>query len=67
MSNQISITQALAELKLLRKRLDSALNDANFIILKTKKSLIDADKFGVQARASLQSYTDLLERYNKIK
>jgi hypothetical protein len=67
MSNQISITQALAELKLLRKRLDSALDDAKFVALKKKNSIQDVDKFGVQARASLQSYTDLLDRYNKMK
>ena len=67
MSNQISITQALAELKLLRKRLDSGLDDAKFIALKKKNSIHDVDKFGVQARASLQSYMDLLDRYNKMK
>lgn len=65
--SQISITQALAELKLLRKRLDSALDDAKFVALKKKNSIQDVDKFGVQARASLQSYTDLLDRYNKMK
>jgi hypothetical protein len=64
---QISITQALAELKLLRKRLDSSLDDAKFICLKKKNSLINVDKFAVQARASLQSYTDILDRYNKMK
>ena len=65
--NQISVTQALAELKLLRKRIGSGLDDAKFIELKTKRSLLDADKFGVQARASLQSYLDLLDRYNRMK
>jgi hypothetical protein len=65
--NQISVTQALAELKLLRKRINSGLDDAKFIDLKTKRSLLDVDKFGVQARASLQSYLDLLDRYNRLK
>ena len=64
---QISITQALAELKLIRKRLDSALDDAKFIALKKKNSIQDVDRFSVQARSSLQSYTDLLDRYTKMK
>ena len=64
---QISITQALAELKLIRKRLDSGLEDAKFIALKKKNSIQDLDRFSVQARSSLQSYTDLLDRYTKMK
>jgi hypothetical protein len=63
----ISITQALAEIKLLRRRIETCLSDASFTTLKTKKSLLDADRFAVQARASHQSYTDLLSRYNRLK
>lgn len=63
----ISITQALAELKLLRKRFEHVLNDAEFITVKTKKKLIDTEKFSTNAKASYQSYMDLLERYNKLK
>jgi hypothetical protein len=63
----ISVTQALAEIKLLRDRIDSALSDSEFMMVKTKKSLVDADKFGTQARASYQSFNDLVARYNKLK
>lgn len=63
----MSVTQALAEIKLLRRRIDNCLADATFTTMKTKKSLVDADRFAVQARASHQSYTDLLVRYNKLK
>lgn len=63
----ISVTQALAELKLLRKRIDSCLSDATFTAMKTKRSLLDADRFATQARASYQSYMDLLTRYNRLK
>jgi len=63
----MSITQALAEIKLLRRRIESCLSDATFTTLKTKKSLLDTDRFATQARASYQSYTDLLARYNKLK
>ncbi len=63
----MSITQALAELKLLRKRLDSALDDAEFVTMTTKKSMLNKTTFATQAKASLQKYRDLLQRYNRIK
>jgi len=63
----MSITQALAELKLLRNRLDRGLEDAQFVTMVTKKSRLDTARFAVQAKASMQQYTDLLERYNRIK
>ncbi len=63
----MSITQALAELKLLRKRFESCLYDAQFITLKTKARACDTAAFSVAARASYQSYRDLLNRYNRIK
>lgn len=65
---EISVTQALSEIKLLRCRIYTSLDDASFIMLKKKRSdLVDADKFATQARASYQSYNDLLERYQKLK
>lgn len=63
----ISVTQALVEIKLLRNRINSCMSDATFIALKTKKSLMDTDRFSTQARASYQSFTDLVARYNKLK
>ena len=65
---EISVTQALSEIKLLRCRIYTSLDDASFMMLKKKRSdLVDADKFATQARASYQSYNDLLARYQKLK
>jgi hypothetical protein len=63
----ISITQALAEIKLLRKRIDSAIGSGEYIAMKTKKMMFDSDKFIANAKSSFQSFQDLLTRYNKIK
>lgn len=63
----MSITQALAELKLLRKRIGANLDGTRFMMMKTKRSQVDVEKFSVDAKAYYQSYMDLLERYNKIK
>jgi hypothetical protein len=66
-STSVSVTQALAELKLLRRRIDNALGDATFICLKKKRDLLDATRFSTAATASYQSYQDLVSRYNKLK
>lgn len=62
----ISITQGLAELKLLKARLDRAM-DGEFVALKTKARPIDTAEFSTRARATYQSYKDLFARYNSIK
>jgi cell division septum initiation protein DivIVA len=68
MTTEISVTQALSEIKLLRSRIHNSLSDATFIMLKKKRSdLVDVDKFASQARASYQSFNDLLSRYMKLK
>ena len=67
MSQQMSVTQALAELKLLRKRFTTVLEGAQFITVKTKTRQLDVEAFGRNATASYQSYRDLLARYNRIK
>jgi hypothetical protein len=69
-SNQmpsISITQALAELKLLRRRMDSALDGVAFVALKKKRDTLDVASFNTEAAAAYQSYMDLLARYNGLK
>ncbi len=66
-SQSMSITQALAELKLLRKRFERVLSDAEFITLKTKTKQLDAEGFKRSAVGSYQSFKDLLSRYNRIK
>lgn len=63
----ISITQALAELKLVRNRLEHKLQDLNFCTIKTKHNSIEPELFIKNAKASYQSYNDLIERYNKLK
>lgn len=63
----MSVTQALAELKLLRKRFTTVLEGAQFITVKTKTKPLDVETFGKNAKAAYQSYRDLLSRYNRIK
>ena len=64
---EYSVTQALAEIKLIRHRLESKLDHVQFIKLKTKKSLIDSVKFCQNATSDYQSYVDLMDRYNRLK
>ncbi len=63
----MSVTQALAELKLLRKRFEGALDGATFVTLRTKSRPVDTDKFNKSAQSSYQSFKDLLDRYNRLK
>ena len=65
---EISVTQALSEIKLLRSRIYTGLDDVSLIMLKKKRSdLVDVDKFTSQARAAYQSYNDLVLRYQTLK
>ena len=64
---QMSITQALAELKLIRKRFEKVLKDAKFTTVKTKSKQVDVEEFNREAKASYQSFRDLVSRYNKVK
>jgi hypothetical protein len=63
----MSVTQALAELKLLKKRLDHGLYDAQWVKIATKTTPVNVEKFTVAAKASLQSYTALCDRYVRLK
>jgi hypothetical protein len=63
---KMSITQALVELKLLRSRIFAA-EEEKFIMLKTKKDKADVEQFSRDARATEQSFRDLLARYASIK
>jgi hypothetical protein len=65
--SSMSVTQALAELKLLRKRLDHGLYSVKWTDVSTKLSPINVEKFATSAKASLQSYTDLYNRYISLK
>lgn len=64
---RMSVTQALAELKLLRSRIESSYEGTKFITLKTKRNDVDVDAFERRAKASAQSFEDLLSRYTRIK
>ena len=63
----ISVTQALAELKLLRRRIQSATQSSEFIVLRHKRDVLVPADFATSARAAYQSYVDLLKRYKAIK
>lgn len=65
--SSMSITQALAELKLLRKRLDRELYNVEWTKVSTKIRPVDVEKFTVSTKALLQSYTDLTKRYVSLK
>jgi hypothetical protein len=65
--SSISVSQALAELKLLRKRIQNVIQSSVFTVLKKKRDLLDTARFSTEAVASYQSYMDLLNRYNAIK
>jgi hypothetical protein len=66
-TQQMSITQALAELKLIRKRYEKILHGAKFVTVKTKSKQVDVEEFNRTAKSSYQSFRDLLERYSAIK
>lgn len=67
MTTEISVTQGLAELKLLKSRLERATRDGEYVALKTKARPIDVAEFTTRAKAKFQSYKDLFARYNSIK
>lgn len=67
MAQRMSVTQALAELKLLRSRISSAYQGTEFIALKTKRRDIDVEAFSRRAKAAAQSFEDLVSRYSKLK
>ena len=66
-TQQMSITQALSELKLIRKRYEKILEGGKFVTMKTKSKQVDVEEFTRNVKASYQSFRDLLSRYNKVK
>lgn len=67
MAQKMSITQALAELKLLRSRIESSYKGTQFVTLKTKRNDIDTESFSNKAKSSVQSFISLIRRYSLIK
>ena len=67
MSQTISITQGLAELKLLDKRLNKALSSVKLVCVKNKTRPLNTEEFTAKAKAEYQSYQDLMKRRLSIK
>lgn len=63
----MSITQALAELKLLDKRINKAFDCVLWADVKTKAHPVDTEKFAKTVKAEYQSFTDLVKRRDAIK
>lgn len=63
----MSVTQGLAELKLLDKRLSKALERVQFITVQTKTRPVNQETFKKTASADYQSYMDLAKRRDLIK
>lgn len=66
-TNQMSITQALAELKLLDKRLSKHIDNITWADVSTVSKPVDAEKLKAKAQAEFQSYMDLVKRRDSIK
>jgi hypothetical protein len=67
MSQTMSITQALAELKLLDKRLRHHLNGMEWADVSTVTNRVDVEKLKSTANSEYQSYVDLMKRRDSIK
>ncbi len=68
MSTQMSITQALPEIKLLDKRIDKIFdNISNWCKVAHNGNIVDKEKHKVETEGQLQSFNDLVNRRNAIK
>jgi hypothetical protein len=69
MTTRISITRALAELKLLDSRINRAIEAIKFAVCVTKKTNFNVNKndFSAQTSADYQSINDMIDRREKMK
>jgi hypothetical protein len=67
MTSQMSITQGLAELKLLDKRLNKGLEDVIWMAVSTKNKKVSEEELKKTASAEYQSYLSLVKRRDTIK
>ena len=67
MTSQMSITQGLAELKLLDKRLSKGLEDVSWMAVSTKNKRVSEEELKKTASAEYQSYLSLVKRRDTIK
>jgi hypothetical protein len=64
---QMSITQGLAELKLLQKRINKGLDGVSWMALNTKTKKVDEEELKKRALSEYQSFMDLVKRRDSIK
>lgn len=68
MATQMSVTQALPELKLLNKRIEKLSDNVyNWCKVSHNGSPVDKDKHKIETQSQLQSFNDLLNRRDAIK
>jgi hypothetical protein len=67
MTKQMSVTQGLAELKLLDKRLNKRLDCAPWVTVSTKTNRVNEDDLKKTAESFYKSYMDLVSRRDTIK
>lgn len=69
MTNKISITRALVELKTLDSKINKLINGTTFILCKTKKSNynVQESEFNKNVQSTYQSINDLIKQRDKIK
>lgn len=69
---EITVTRGLAEMKLLKKRIESKINSTQFISGKKRSAkkidnVFTVDEFGKEVKANYDSIVDLIERLKTIK
>lgn len=66
---EITITRALAELKLLDSRINKKINESEFVffISKKNKNNINQDTLVANSKSAIQSISDLIERRKNLK
>ena len=67
MAHSMSVTQALAELKLLDKRIQKSLDRVTWADVKTKSHPVDVEAFKKTVQADYQSFLDLVKRRDALK
>lgn len=71
MSDIMTVTKGLSELKLLDKRITRRINETDFVIMQIGNKRIDGydtvDDFNQSTKSGYDSIKDLIERRNKIK
>lgn len=64
---EYTVTRALAELKLLEKRIQKSIDSSHFVTTQSKTKAMDVEKFNREASSNYQSIRDLLNLRNRLK